>query len=129
MYSEDISVNGNTGTTPNTAEGSLTYSLVSLSNSGSRRAVSSLANTNPQTLSIQHAESTRNSIKRRRSLVRIDATVDDTELGLVPYSAYVVVDAPIGTDVTTANVSAAIGRLFVFLQTSGNVDKLLNGEP
>jgi len=129
MYSEDIALNGNAGTLPVTAEGELTYSLVSLSTNGSRRSVSSLANTTPQSLSIQHQEQTRNGIKRRRSAVRNDCTVDDTDEGLVPYSVHFVVDSPIGTAVTADNVKAAIGRLVVFLLVSGNCEKLLNGEP
>ena len=129
MYPEDIALNGDTETTPATAEGSVTYSLSSLSDSGSKRAVSALANTNPQTLTINHQISKKGNYSRRRTVVRIDGTVDDADEGLVPYGAYTVVDAPIGTAVTSANVTAAVGRLLAFLSTSGYVDKLLNGEP
>jgi hypothetical protein len=129
MFDEDIALNGDSSTTPATSEGSKTYSLVSLSNTGSRRSVSALANTNPQTLVISHQESNKGGVKRRRSLVRIDASVDDESKGSVPYASYLVVDAPIGTDVTTDNIKAALGRLLAFVQTSGVPEKILNGEP
>jgi hypothetical protein len=128
-FTDDIALNGNTHTTPNTSEGELTYSWVSTIPGGIQRDVSSLANTTPQSLVISHQKVVRNGINRRRSRVGINAHADDSDLGNVPYGAYFVVDAPIGTAVTTDNVKAAIGRLIALLTVSGNVEKLLNGEP
>lgn len=129
-FTDDISLNGNTYTTPNTAEGSLTYSWVNALPNGIQRDVSALANTNPQSLIISHNKLKKDGISRRRSLTRIDATEEDADLSkLVPYGAYFVIDAPIGTAVTTDNIKAVVGRLIAFLSVSGNIEKLLNGEP
>jgi hypothetical protein len=129
MLDTDISLNGDAETTPGTTEGSLTYSASKFSSDGIRRDVASLAGSTPQSLTISHQDTKKNGLSRKRTLVRVDCTVDDSNSGLVDYSVYLVMDRPVGTDVTSDNVIAALGRLMKLCATSGIPAKLLNGEP
>lgn len=125
---ETVSLNGDALALPVTSEGAVIYDLVDMSD-GSVRNVAALNNTNPQTLKINTSKSKSGSVERRRHRVRIDATIDDATDGLIPYSTYLVIDRPIGTDVTEANITAAVGRICALVGTTGYLTKVLNGEP
>lgn len=126
---DTVSLDGDASALPATTEGSIVYDLISMDTKGSVRQVSALSGTNPQTLKVGTTSSVKSGVNRRRHLVRIDASIDDATDGLVPYSAYLVIDRPIATDVTDNNIVAAVGRLCKLVNTTGYLTKVLNGEP
>jgi hypothetical protein len=126
---DTVSLDGDAEALPATTEGSISYDLISMDSGGSVRAVAALANSNPQTLKVSTSSSSKNGISRKRHLVRIDASADDEDEGLVGYSAYLVIDRPVGTAVTTDNITAAVGRICKLVNTTGYLTKVLNGEP
>lgn len=127
---DQVSLDGDALALPVTTEGAVLYDIASMdAGAGSVRNVAALANSNPQSLKIATTSSKKSGINRKRHLVRIDASVDDAVEGQVGYSAYLVIDRPISTDVTVDNITAAVGRLCKLVGTTGYLTKVLNGEP
>lgn len=127
---DQVSLDGDALALPVTTEGAVLYDVVSMdAGAGSVRNVAALANTNPQSLRIGTTSHLKSGINRKRHLVRIDCSIDDSVLGQVPYAAYLVIDRPISTDVSVDNITAAIGRICKLVGTTGYLTKVLNGEP
>lgn len=95
----------------------------------------------PHRLSVKHQETGSGMSKRRRSLVRFDKTVISTVDNITPVtvSAYAVLDAPVGSLTTNAEMANVLAELMSFLATTGagttvlfnctgnGADALLNG--
>ena len=75
----------------------------------------------PHRLSIKHTESGSGLSKRRRSLVRFDKTVISAVDNVTPitYSAYAVLDYPVGASTTGAEAANVLAELMSFLASLG----------
>lgn len=81
----------------------------------------------PHRLSVSHQESGGGLKQRRRSVVRIDKTVVsnlDATL-LVPVSAYIVLDAPVGALNSMAEPTNVLAELLSFCATTGAATTVL----
>lgn len=110
--------------------GDKVYNLIGQLNSGSTlRRVASTATTEPDRLTISHRLAKKGTLNVDEHLIRIDETVISALSGAVDYSAWLVIKAPRGvTEVTVAKIKSQVGRVIHTWMTSGNADKILNGE-
>lgn len=113
------------------ANASTTYSLVGFSGANaSIRRDSATAATAPDTLTISHRDEKRNGRPTHQAMVRIDKVFQDTLLGPVTLSAWLVIAIPKGTTIiNTTAVKEVVGRVLAIEQASGAIDKLINSEP
>lgn len=109
------------------------YDLIgtgSSSDSSSIRRVSATATTTPETLRIAHQVVGSKETPADQHLVRLDKLLTDTIKGQVQLSAWMVIKVPKGTTIVTLQeIKDIVGRLIALEQSSGALDRLLNGEP
>lgn len=79
----------------------------------------------PHRLTVSHSEVGSADGRRRRSLVRIDKTVEGTSGTPRTVSCYVVVDAPVGDLATTAEIKNALANLLSFVASQGGTTTIL----
>lgn len=123
MFTSDLAL---TDATPTT----FTYSQISLESNKSIRNDASRGLAYPRSLVISHTVSGAGKKISDRTLVRLNDVREDTAAAdgsAQTGSVYLVIDRPRRV-VTTAQITSMIDQLKGFL-TSGNVTKLLNGEP
>jgi hypothetical protein len=108
------------------------YDLISMGSttSSSTRRVAATATTTPETLTISHRAQKSGSVTIDQHMLRFDSIFTDPLLGPVKLSSWMVIQVPKGTTVVTLQeIKNQVGRLIALEQTSGALDKILNGEP
>jgi hypothetical protein len=79
----------------------------------------------PHRITISHSEVGAADSRRRRSLARVDKTVDGTSGTPRVISAYVVLDAPVGDLATTSEVKNVVANLLSFVASTGATTTIL----
>lgn len=81
----------------------------------------------PHRLSIKHQEVGAGFNRRRRSVVRVDKTVDSDvdATKTVVVSAYIVLDAPVGALETNAEIANCVAEILSFSATTGAATTVL----
>lgn len=105
-----------------------TYSLLTMDGSKTLRKNTARALETPCIMTVSHTVQGKAAGIRDRHLVRFDLTELDTD-GITPYSGavYLVLDKP-RRAITDAQIYDLVVQMKNYL-TSGNVTKVLNGEP
>jgi len=107
-------LNGNARTNPATAEGNLDFNLDFRDAEGSMRSVSGLGATLTNVMSVRHTVAKSGIVDRRRSAVRWDQKFATVDHGTQNVAVYTVVDMPLATDITDAQVVSMLGRQGAF---------------
>jgi hypothetical protein len=122
MFTDPITLVGDSASTRG-------YALVSIQDGNTVRA-NPLAPVNaPETMQVKHQLSSRGGVPLDRHLARLDLTKINSLSAPVVASVYMTLEVPRDAAITLAMIKDMRTQLTNFVNTAGNIEKLLNNEP